>query len=299
MRDSRRDGSIFQTDQTMRETNYTRQANLYVKSIYERAQLNPVIHGRIKKHLAVMGAAISFARNGVKFILPDGGQVIADTKFKSFPFGNIRLPFPVITLEYFEPTQCLDDLYATPAHKRIIVVQECEGDDGGQYLRIWPIWYKKDNDQWVFQDPISLPCDIRPDEVKYVDDQLHLKRACVENYTGNKYSPGDYAGELCTLLSFLSALGCSNVGIEKKPSRENVKNKNVAEAMPFDDYHILVIQQKNTNFANMGGSHRSPREHLRRGHIRQLNNGQKIWVNACIVNAGTSGTVRKAYSFHN
>ena len=68
-------------------------------------------------------------------------------------------------------------------------------------------------------------------------------------------------------------------------------------ALPFDDYHVLTInvggQGQREGAAN--GSHRSPREHLRRGHIRRLQDGRKLWVNATVVNPGVGAKVMKDY----
>lgn len=283
----------------MRKTNYTRQATLYAAKIHDMLRLNPKLDDVTKKHTQLIGAAMHYAIQGVKFILPDGGQVIADPKFKAFPFGNIRLPFPLVTLEYFEPSQKVDLPHATPAHKRIVVAQECLGTDGAEYIRIWPIWYNKENAQWIFQDPICIPRNIAPDEVWYVGEKLFIKRTHLENYTGTKYSSCDYIGEIATLLSFLAALGCNNVAIEKTEKNPPVPKRSKGDAIPFDEYHTLVIRRSQQGSSEVGGSHRSPREHLRRGHIRQLSNGEKTWVNACVVNAGTLGKVRKDYSFYN
>jgi hypothetical protein len=38
-------------------------------------------------------------------------------------------------------------------------------------------------------------------------------------------------------------------------------------------------------------THRSPREHLRRGHIRIYQSGRRIWVNSTLVNAGVGGRI--------
>lgn len=45
----------------------------------------------------------------------------------------------------------------------------------------------------------------------------------------------------------------------------------------------------------LGGSHASPRTHLRRGHIRQHPTAGRIWVNSCVVNPTAIGTVNKDY----
>lgn len=44
------------------------------------------------------------------------------------------------------------------------------------------------------------------------------------------------------------------------------------------------------------GERNGPREHLRRGHIRRLPDGRKIWVQACVVGSRALGVVRKTYA---
>ncbi|MEO3722889.1 hypothetical protein, partial [Lacticaseibacillus paracasei] len=43
------------------------------------------------------------------------------------------------------------------------------------------------------------------------------------------------------------------------------------------------------------GTHESPRQHLRRGHIRRLESGN-IWVNACVVGSSEKGVIKKSYN---
>lgn len=100
--------------------------------------------------------------------------------------------------------------------------------------------------------------------------------------------------EARVVLGFLNALACSNVTIERGPApKQGAKLKN---SLPFDAYHTLVLRGPESASGNTGlGGHRSPREHLRRGHIRRLESGNKVWVNATVVNAGAPGKILKDY----
>ena len=98
------------------------------------------------------------------------------------------------------------------------------------------------------------------------------------------------------MLDFLNALQCSNVEVEKIPLKKTALA--MRKAIPFDEYHVLAIkvsQIKSIDCGAKNGLHRSPREHLRRGHIRRYANGSKIWVNAAVVNAGIGGKISKDY----
>jgi hypothetical protein len=94
----------------------------------------------------------------------------------------------------------------------------------------------------------------------------------------------------------LNALACSNVHIERSEPKKS--SKKIKSALPFDTYHILTIDVPGNSGGGMAtGSHRSPREHLRRGHIRRLGDGRRIWVNATVVAAGRgAGVVTKDYA---
>jgi len=81
------------------------------------------------------------------------------------------------------------------------------------------------------------------------------------------------------------------------PTRQKLNKSAVKRgALPFDEYHILTLDghTKTTGNSKTFGDRRSPREHLRRGHIRRLEN-KKIWINSMVVNAGNHGKIHKSY----
>ncbi len=49
-------------------------------------------------------------------------------------------------------------------------------------------------------------------------------------------------------------------------------------------------------FVNFGGTHASPRLHLRRGHPRQYAPGKYCWVQPCVVGNKAAGMVHKDYA---
>jgi hypothetical protein len=271
---------------------------MYVSEVLAHVSKNQPSDNQQQKYVAIMSVACELANCGSKFILPDGGEAVKDRDFKAFPFGSVRLPFPVVTLEYFEPDQDTGDGTTWAAHRRIVVLEEME-IDGSPHIEIWPICHNKNSNAWCFQDPIRIPCDITYEEVSHKDGIFKIARADHFNHTGIKFSAGDYMGEICAFMSFLSALSCNNVMIEKVPNTRPTP-KGSLNPLPFDEYHVLSLKSRSGDESTCnGGNHRSPREHLRRGHIRRLVNGEKTWVNACVVNAGTSGKVRKSYFMNN
>lgn len=106
----------------------------------------------------------------------------------------------------------------------------------------------------------------------------------------------DIGGEVRILLELLEALSCKNVVIDNakipKIGERGAANKN----LPFYETKCLTIKatQKQST-GTRTGTHESPRQHLRRGHIRRLESGN-IWVNACVVGSSEKGVIKKSYN---
>lgn len=105
----------------------------------------------------------------------------------------------------------------------------------------------------------------------------------------------DVYGETSSVVMLMCALSCSNVSIEKVAAPDAVNKKRIkCGKKPIRDHHILVLGSKSQGERSLGGTHASPRVHLRRGHIRRLEQ-KNIWVNACVVGNKKLGTVTKDY----
>ena len=106
----------------------------------------------------------------------------------------------------------------------------------------------------------------------------------------------DIGGEVRIVLELLEALSCKNVIIDNakipKIGERGAANKN----LPFYETKCLTIKatQKQST-GTRTGTHQSPRQHLRRGHIRRLETGN-IWVNACVVGSSEKGVIKKSYN---
>jgi hypothetical protein len=93
----------------------------------------------------------------------------------------------------------------------------------------------------------------------------------------------------------LLALECTNVEIvENKPSKTRaMMNKGKAPLFSTWTLHIKMNREIQKN--NLGGTHASPRVHLRRGHRRQYKPGKWTWINPCMVGDKKLGMVHKDY----
>ncbi|MFM7010970.1 MAG: hypothetical protein ACKO0Z_16885, partial [Betaproteobacteria bacterium] len=99
------------------------------------------------------------------------------------------------------------------------------------------------------------------------------------------------------LMCFLNALACSNVRIERSDPKKGAQK--TKSALQFDAYHVLTVdfhESKTPNSCKSVCDRRSPREHIRRGHIRRIENGRKIWISAAVVGSTNgAGVINKDY----
>lgn len=217
-----------------------------------------------------------------KFILPRGGFLLEDESLRAIDETmELRLPFPTIALEYQSSKDGAAEVIFASDHGDQIEAFVC--------LRLEGTWHDFESDFWM-------------PKRGYMDRSIsgylgYPGLVCFDKYDGayHQLSTDDNFGWQRMLLSFLNALACSNVRIQRSEPKKAGK---VKSALPFDVYHVLTIDVpgKAGDGAATGG-HRSPREHLRRGHIRRLADGRRIWVNATVVAAGRgAGSVKKDYA---
>jgi len=100
------------------------------------------------------------------------------------------------------------------------------------------------------------------------------------------------------LSTFLSALNCSNVTrVEQQPEPKLQKARQKRGKQPLYSYWTLqlTIPKNTTETERLGGTHASPRVHLRRGHPRKYAPDKWTWVQPCVVSTG-KGIVAKEYA---
>lgn len=229
-----------------------------------------------------MKECIELAKKSKKFILPEDGVLIEDFEFKCIDSdGEINLPFNNICFEYPSTGGLIS--------KTLVFINENDVENSIELLRVV---YASHG--WLPLDVYSIP------RSGFMNRDVSVNRMPIINFydsDGDAHNLDEPIGEVYVLMSFLNALQCSNVKISESNPRKT--GKKIKSALPFDTYHLLTIDV-NRNYSTQtstGFEHRSPREHLRRGHIRRLRDGRRIWVNAAIIGAGKGfGVVSKGYS---
>lgn len=232
--------------------------------------------------------AIDLCLAAQKFMLPDGGKLLNDGELRGLDESEpLRLPHRFIALEYRANggLRSSDHYRCT---RRIVFAREAD------YGILINIAFCGDADgQWNFTDECFVA------STGYLDrSRADASGAPWINFLRPPVGDiNDYLEEVSTMLSFLSALQCANVTVERSDHKK--ADRKIKAALGFDSYHVLTIDvpSKPGQSIGFGGPHRSPREHLRRGHIRRLADGRRIWVNATVVAAKRgAGSVTKDYA---
>ncbi len=275
----------------MQHLNYCRQVQ---KAIVDR----DCLYFCSKDNKEDMDAQIFYSESALKlatkFVLPLNGSLIDDEGLRGVrSHEDMRLPFQYVALEFeAEEDHGLE--------KRVLIL----GDPSGGYILVTPWFYEKTNKKWALFPSFFLPqktseaFDVGKEGLIKVRYSVSLS-CCLQDKDENfrELTNNFLTDCLFAATSFLNAFACLNVHIEKSTAKSTKQGKKVKAALPFDDYHFLTVDvpgKSGSRGEGLGGSHRSPREHLRRGHIRRLDSGP-IWVNACVVNAGIGSKVGKSY----
>jgi hypothetical protein len=100
------------------------------------------------------------------------------------------------------------------------------------------------------------------------------------------------------MAAFLSALNCTNIKrVEHRPDAKLQKARAKRGKQPLFSYWTLELDLSRAESSeSLGGTHASPRLHLRRGHPRQYAPGKFTWVQPCAVGNKKAGMVHKDYA---
>ena len=224
-------------------------------------------------------AAIYMARtlpDAQHFALPDGGKVLDDGLRGLEGTDQLRLPFPVISVEWW-----------SEGSRFCVIATEAET----KILMMFSLCL--DGKNWAVPDAACIYEGLKNGEVfaKFVGPDAEKIEA----------QPIMHVMALA-VLELCEALSCSNVDsevVELVDQRKNAKRIKQGK-LPMYETRRLVIKAPITRGAAsqaQGDSDRQgPREHLRRGHIRRLQDGRRIWVQSCVVGSRENGVIHKSYA---
>ena len=171
-------------------------------------------------------------------------------------------------------------------------------------LKIYSFFTLTDNSKWKMS-PISSSIITKPSKdalYKYGDliqnNAISWMVECFEPETIELLKALSTI-DMSAVLELMEALSCRNVYFESlEPVSDKVNEKRIkAGKIPFYETKILVINPngKAVDKTDKGGTHASPRQHLRRGHIRRYAT-YSIWINNTVVGKAENGRVDKSYN---
>lgn len=219
----------------------------------------------------------------VHFVMPDGGKIF-DDGLKGIIYNDatsIYLPFKNITLEFI-----------AQEHKFLLLFKQDENNLIHHIVMMQP-----PGDLWTIV-PLLL--------TSYLENNNNGKLAQrLKSETIVHGVPEDLAIKLHSqmqngvvhLLELLEALSCTNVEITThQPASPKNAQRIKSHKLPIYETKVLTIKASKSQSSSTGnnGTHASPRQHLRRGHIRRLETGN-IWVNSCVVGSKENGVIDKQY----
>lgn len=262
---------------------------------------------------------LKHSKNAVKFTLPINGKFIEDN-LKGLDGSILKLPYPLILMEYAVQSQAPVKAGQVRSSKRIIIAEEIDNE-----IRVYSIHNKdlKNNknkmEEWkavlgyisvkqITNNITINSSSLFPNLVEGIE--LKVVRGVPNTTLYAKVSNlihSDIIDEVMVLFNMLEALSCSNVNIvnEKRPNNQNISKpanlQNVYKVLSINSTKLSSSAKTTENVGEYTKESSKRRQHTRRGHIRNQRYKdcvQKIWINPVIVNPQTSGTVFKEYIVH-
>lgn len=281
------------------------------------------------KDLQVLDDFLILLDAGQKFILPDEGLVLGEvpTHFTRDQLPTMKLPFPICVFVFDSPHK--HSLKATDL-ARVTGKYRAHNDEPvltgrtallaiqqEDCIRVYGFVERENRLVKWTPDAFYLEIDLTSidEEIHEVDTPSNLffrLYGQTETFSNMLKTATAEQKDMIQIQSIatalpviqvLAALQCSNVEVENidgtgAPYAVNEKRVRKGKA-PLYTYKQLVISTSHAHAVidgeSAGKTHASPRQHLRRGHIRRLQSGKRIWINAMVVGRTTTGIVDKEY----
>ncbi len=266
--------------------------------------------------LALTRAAAQKMDTAVHFALPDGALLFEDD-LRGLRGQSLKLPYPAVTLEWHQPPSA-NDSFSSKLTKFVAIAFEVTNEDFPQLEQdergIMVMGAREHESEWCPSTAFAVIPETWEKQDFGAQQPGRDTRAKtyiwgITHYNGMVQKMGqeaaddaidrDIATELYTVLQFCEAMSCSNVGTEVIPGAPaSVNARRIKDGkLPLLDTKVLTVHVPGAASARIGVSRKTGeiRQHLRRGHIRNLSDGRRIWVNSCVVGNPEKGRVEKAY----
>lgn len=252
---------------------------------------------------------IAGAKSAVCFDLPRGGQLITgDPGLARLPLdaeGFTRPPFDVIAVEF--------DITCSDGSVEQVVIVAMHDEKHGGVLCIPSYKTFAPDDSWrVAAFGFLLPYKglgvrkadggwqhkvqfmaVLPDAIRGFAHEAGYADA--DEYVEALYSES-MSYYMLGYLHLCAAIWTHEVSFEDMPPHKGQNRMRRARGKaPLFTYKVLTIGKRKRRSQYKGGTHASPRSHLRRGYYRMSKNGKRHWVQPCMVKGETPGFVHKDY----
>lgn len=255
-----------------------------------------------RSDLAVLQQLI---KQSEKFLLPPNGELLLTSEYRDHFFDLLRLPYPVVALEI--PVTHSDRLEGIQATKSLLIAWTREADcawpsvdDANDAINFTELVYW--NHEWRLRPGV---CGFSPSAPDFRGGKTVASKGSatfpeyfggctlqeIESELGGMFSSGFNA-----IIEFCVKVNCENVVQDRLAPSKVMNQKRVSKGKtPFFTYRFLQIPSPRSEEVPVGGTHASPRMHLRRGHPRRLATGKVTWVRNAIVGNPSIGVVDKTY----
>jgi hypothetical protein len=265
--------------------NYAAQAEIDLrKQSIVKQHFNP----EYSKWAFELSQIINFSHH---FAMPDNGQILNDG-WKGLSGHALRLPFNKITVEFA--------VFNCPFTKIVLVCENNLSKSNvilGFSTRV--VGFIASENLWTFV-PMGIEIeDQTVSNIKFVKYKFIKQNDFDKSKLSKEQLEAFLISSAHGIFEFLEALTCRNVYIHSLEPIDESKNKKRAAKgkLPLYETKILVVDssEKTVDTEWKGGKHASPRQHLRRGHIRRYPT-YNIWINNMVVGKSADGKIEKSYS---
>lgn len=197
--------------------------------------------------------------------------------------GKLHLPFPLC---YFEIP-----------HVGGLLAREIARED--EYILIHPFLQKADGQHGTWPPEVLLAIDKNKCGVVSLSEDPAIQKDMATSAHNEKHR-AIISGLPSLVILGLAVLNCTNVVMVDNPEPVALNKKRLKHGkLPLFSYKTLHLKKQETEVrssAEQNSLNRcGPRLHLRRGHVRRLDEARSVWVQSCMVGNSTRGIVMKDY----
>ncbi len=225
---------------------------------------------------------------GIKFIVPHERRVNRELPLLA---SELRPPFPV-TLFEFDMNNSSGLILATDRGHRVelFMALRFDGLAVGWFFCPAVLFADYNDASAIGDDPIWHSTPFMSDRINELIKQSGSINAAAKGLLEAAQPLLIQYTALCQTFKYRHT-----ETIDVEPDAKENRIRRIKRQTPLFTYKTLVIGEPKPKVkGHKGGTHASPRSHLRRGHYRTSKNGIRYWVSAAFVN-GAPGFVHKDY----